>query len=147
MKRGRLPWGLKSGHTAKGLLRAALGQQPKTGTNKFNARRTEAHGIWFDSAKEARRYDELLLLVVAGVISDLELQPTFVLQEAYTESNGTKHRKMEYQGDFQYDEKGVTVVEDVKGSKKTQTRDFRLKWKLFRNLYPKLDGRLITKDP
>ena len=43
--------------------------------SKYRAKPTIVDGIRFMSAKEARRYCELKLLVKAGKISDLKLQP------------------------------------------------------------------------
>lgn len=68
----------------------------------------------FDSAKEAQRYRELKLLERAKKISNLELQPRFLLQESFRK-NGKTYRKIEYVADFKYIEKGKTIVEDVKG--------------------------------
>ena len=130
----RMPWGIKTGHKAK---YPSAFDAPKK--NKFSARRTLAHGIWFASGMEAKRYGQLLMMVTAGAISNLKLKPKFLLQEAFTEADGTKHRKMEYEADFRYDENGLDVVEDVKGFR---NRIFLNKWKLFRQLYPKLTGRL-----
>ena len=48
--------------------------------------------IRFDSQKEARRYDELMLMLKAGEIRELKLQPQFTLQEAYTTPEGNRVR-------------------------------------------------------
>ena len=47
--------------------------------NKYRARKTVVNGLTFDSAKEARRWQELLLLERAGHIEALERQWTLVL--------------------------------------------------------------------
>ena len=76
--------------TREGLIRdeTAAGQIVPTGTisqvgthsaNKYGARRTQVDGIWFDSQKEAARYQELKLLQSIGLIDELELQPVFPL--------------------------------------------------------------------
>lgn len=93
--------------------------------NKFNARKTELDGIVFDSKRESERYLELILLVRAGEISDLKFQPSFQLLPAF-EYHGKKVRGMKYTADFQYQEDGKTVIEDVKGMK---TKAFGLRWK------------------
>ena len=90
--------------------------------------------ITFDSAKEARRYDELMLRIKAGQISDLKLQPQFTLQEAYTTPSGERIRAIRYQADFSYWEDGELVVEDVK-SKATKTREYSMKRKLMAEKY------------
>lgn len=54
----------------------------------------------FDSQKEATRYDELALLLRAGKITDLRLQPEFTLQEAFVDSTGEAYRAIKYKADF-----------------------------------------------
>lgn len=103
--------------------------------HKYNAEKTEVDGIKFDSAKEARHYADLKLLERAGVISDLKLQPRFLLQEGFI-YNKRKERKIEYVADFQYVKDGRTVVEDVK-SEATRTPLYMLKRKLFLYKYGK----------
>jgi hypothetical protein len=89
-------------------------------------------GIRFDSKKEANRYKELRLLVAAGSIKDLVLQPRYLLQDSFKDAMGKKHRKIEYVSDFEYFdcELGRTIVEDVKGFR---TDVYRIKKKLFLN--------------
>ena len=93
----------------------------------------------FDSAKEAQRYIELKLLEKAKQISNLELQPRFLLQDSFRK-NGKTYRKIEYIADFKYIENGKTIVEDVKG---LQTDVFKIKHKLFEKKYPELELRII----
>ncbi len=93
---------------------------------KYGNKPAVVDGITFDSAAEARRYGELLLLVAAGDITDLKLQPRFPLLV-----NGEK--VCEYRADFQYlDADGQLVVEDVKG---VRTEGYRLKAKLMRAVH------------
>ena len=47
------------------------------GNAKYRNTPTERAGIRFDSRKEARRYDELMVMLRAGIISELRLQPQF----------------------------------------------------------------------
>ena len=68
-------------------------EMPRRAASKYHnrkaARITAAGNILeFDSQKEARRYDELALLLAAGNIRNLKLQPEFTLQEAYTTLEG-----------------------------------------------------------
>lgn len=92
----------------------------------------------FDSQKEARRYDELMLMLKAGEIKDLRLQPQFTLQEAYTTPKGDRVRAIRYQADFSYETRAFgddldiwdLVVEDVKGGNATKTREYQLKRKM-----------------
>jgi len=93
--------------------------------NKYGNKKTVVDNIVFDSMKEAARYGELKLLEKAGKIDLLELQPKFRL-----EVNGEKI--CTYIADFQYDDDGHTVVEDVKGVK---TAIYRLKKKLVKAIF------------
>lgn len=95
--------------------------------NKYGNKKAIRGNITFDSQKEANRFDELMLMLRAGIIKDLRLQPEFTLQEAFTTPQGEKIRAIKYRADFQYIRDGVTVVEDVKGYK---TKDYELKRKL-----------------
>jgi len=100
--------------------------------SKYNARRTTIDNITFDSKREAERYCELKILLWAGLISELELQPTFVLVPSFTK-NGIHYRDIKYIADFRYIENGKTIIEDVKGLK---TDVYKIKRKLFEREYP-----------
>ena len=102
--------------------------------SKYKAIRTEIDGIWFASKKEAKRYQQLLLLEQAGEITHLELQPIYPI--IY---KGEKICR--YQADFRYfdTKKRMRVLEDVKGMK---TPVYRLKKKLVEAFYP---GTKITE--
>lgn len=101
--------------------------QRKAKTNKYNAKKVSVDGIEFDSKKEARRYQELLLLQKAGEIYMLERQKVYELLPAQREPDtvGKRggvikgkllERAVEYVADFVYtDKNGKTIVEDVKG--------------------------------
>jgi hypothetical protein len=99
--------------------------------HKYHAIPTEIDGIRFDSKSEAIRYQELKLLERAGEISNLELQPKYSI-----DING-KHI-CNYVADFRYLDRGVLVVEDVKGMK---TPVYRLKKKMVEAAY----GIVITE--
>ena len=88
--------------------------------HKYRNTPTEVDGIKFDSKAEARRYGELMLMMAAGEIGQVILQPRFVIA-----INGTKI--CTYVGDFEYHRRGVRVIEDVKGVK---TPAYRIKKKL-----------------
>lgn len=107
--------------------------------NKYRNKKVIVDDYIFDSIQESRRYKELKLLERAGTITDLELQPHFLLQEAF-KKNGRTFRKIEYIADFKYIENGKIIVEDVKG---IQTDVFKLKHKLFEKKYPDLELRII----
>ena len=109
--------------------------------NKYQSIKTTVNGITFDSRKEARRYQELLLLQRAGVIRDLKMQVKYVLIPAQYEvyerygKNGQRlkdgekliEKECAYFADFVYEENGNTVVEDTKGVK---TKDYIIKRQL-----------------
>lgn len=109
-----------------------LKTKKKKKKSKYSAVKTRVDGISFDSKKEARRYKELKILEKADEIKSLELQPRFLLQEKF-KYNGKTIRKIEYIADFRYiDEKGNTIVEDVKGMK---TEVYKIKKKIFLKIY------------
>ena len=107
--------------------------------NKYKNKKITVDDYIFDSIQESRRYKELKLLLRAGKIQDLELQPHFLLQDSFRK-NGRTYRKIEYIADFKYIENGKTIVEDVKG---IQTDVFKIKHKLFEKKYPNLELRII----
>jgi len=106
--------------------------------NKYGNKTTYVDGIAFASVAEARRYQELKLLLQAGEISVLRLQPRYLLQEAF-KCEGKKIRKIEYVADFEYFDHATkrVIIEDVKGA---ETAIFKIKHKLFMKRY----GRAIT---
>lgn len=107
--------------------------------NKYRNKKVIVEDYVFDSLQESRRYKELKLLLKAGQISNLELQPHFLLQDSF-KKNGKTYRKIEYIADFKYIENGKTIVEDVKG---LQTDVFKIKHKLFEKKYPELELKII----
>lgn len=107
--------------------------------NKYRNKKVQVDMYVFDSIRESQRYKELKLLERAGTITDLELQPRFLLQDSFNK-NGRTFRKIEYVADFKYIENGKTIVEDVKGM---QTDVFKLKHKIFEKVYPDLELRII----
>lgn len=109
--------------------------------NKYRNKKVIVDDYVFDSIQESRRYKELKLLLKAGKIKDLELQPRFLLQESFKKNDKT-YRKVEYIADFKYIKNGKTIVEDVK-SKATITQVFKLKHKLFEKKYPELELKII----
>lgn len=108
--------------------------------SKYKNKKTIVDNIKFDSKAEANRYIELKLLEKSGKISDLELQPKFELQEKYINNKGEKVRAITYKADFCYLEGNKIIVEDVKG---VETKEFKIKRKLFENKYRDIDFRLI----
>lgn len=100
--------------------------------SKYHARKVEKYGRTWDSRKELREYERLMLLQQAGEIRGIELQPQFELQPAFT-YQGKKQRAITYKADFMvlYADGRKEVIE-VKGFK---TRDYVLRRKmlLYRN--------------
>lgn len=113
----------------------ALTSKPKK--SKLRNIKTTVDGITFDSKKEANRYSELKLLEQAGEITDLVLQPVFVLQEGFIDNEGKRRLPITYKADFQYFDRqaGRVVIEDTKGF---ESKVFKLKAKMFRKKYPEL---------
>ena len=105
--------------------------------NKYHARKTGcAHGHTHDSAKEARRCNDLHLLQRAGQISRLEVQPQFWFHVDGVAMRHENGRRIGWRPDFQYFEGDRNVVEDVKGGKATRTEAYTLRLAIFRALYP-----------
>ena len=99
--------------------------------------RTEIDGIKFQSKKEGKRYIELKLLVRAGKILYLNVQPEpYIIVDKKFNTN--TNRNITYRPDFAYvdNETLELVVEDVKGRKAgTQYRLFLLKKCLMKQIY------------
>ena len=94
---------------------------------KYGNRKISRDGITFDSAKEARRWSELLLLERAGVIQNLRRQVKYELIPSQRIGGKVVERACSYVADFVYEEEGKTVVEDTKGYK---TPEYIIKRKL-----------------
>jgi hypothetical protein len=108
----------------------------------WRANKTVIDGITFASAGEAGRYAELRLLQSAGVISELECHPEFVLQEGFKDEwSGKRERAIKYTGDFKYIEDGHYVVEDFKGDR--VSRDFTVRWRLVKHQNPGIEFRIV----
>lgn len=83
--------------------------------SKYRAVKTTVDGITFASKAEAKRYQELKALCLAGHILNLKCQPVFVLADAVT-INGRRRPSIRYVADFSYYTPDMDfVVEDVKG--------------------------------
>ena len=118
------------------------------GGNKYGSKKVEVDGIVFDSKKEAKRYQELLLLEKAGEIMDLRRQVKYVLIPAQYETierysktgkrlkDGKRciEKECTYYADFTYFDVNIDtfVVEDTKG---IRTKDYIIKRKLMLHVY------------
>lgn len=121
-----------------------LGMMGKQKETKYHNEPDSRGNLHFDSKKEARRYDELLVLLRAGKIRNLRLQAQYTLQESYISPDGERVRAIRYVADFAYerptlpDKTGTVywlpVVEDVK-SRATKTAQYEMKKKLLRERF------------
>lgn len=102
--------------------------------SKYGARLTVENGLIFDSAREARRYRELVLLQKAREIEDLRRQVRFLLIPAQRVDGKLAERECAYVADFVYRDRatGKTVVEDAKG---VRTQAYIIKRKLMLERY------------
>ena len=80
-------------------------------------------GHVFDSKVELQDYKMLRIAEQTGAISNLEVQPRFLLQEKFTDAQGRKHRASFYVGDFRFKRDGKDICVDRKGRKTAQYRD------------------------
>ena len=98
-------------------------------TSKYNNIPEEIDGHRFPSRKEAAYYLKLKLLMRAGIVTDITLQPAYELQPKFKTASGETIRAIKYVADFKvYYADGHIEVVDVKGFK---TKEYQLKKKLF----------------
>lgn len=97
----------------------------QTSTSKWRNVRTTVDGLTFASKREARRYAELKIELLAGNIAELELQKPFAL-----DINGI--HICDDVADFVYPRQGVQIVADAKGK---ATDLYRIKQALMRAIY------------
>ena len=98
--------------------------------NKYHNKKTVLDGHEFDSEYESEKYAELLLLEKSGEITDLKLQPVFVLIPTIRDGSGKViQRAVTYKADFSYLDlrTGRVEVLDAKGVK---TDVYKLKKKM-----------------
>lgn len=104
--------------------------------NKKESRIINKTITWFDSKKEAKRFDELYLLLKAKKIEELILQPKYLLMDTQRHGNIT-YPKVTWSGDFKYKQNGKIIVEDVKSDATAKDKTYRVKIKWFLSLYGK----------
>lgn len=134
----------RMGPEAQRQVMEKLGIVGKTKAPKYHNQPDSRGNLRFDSKKEARRYDELMLMLKAGQIRNLRLQQQYTLQESYITETGERVRAIHYVADFAYerptapDKYGTVfwlpVVEDVK-SRATKTAQYEMKKKLLRERF------------
>lgn len=96
--------------------------------SKYGNKEVIVLGKKFDSKKEGNRYFVLHALMLEKKISNLQLQVEYKF-----EVEGKKIAS--YFADFVYDEKGKTVVEDVKSAATRKLPVYRIKNKLMKAIY------------
>lgn len=94
---------------------------------KYGNRKTTVGQRTFDSAKEARRYQQLCLAEKAGAIRNLQMQVRRELIPAQYINGRCAERAVTYTSDFEYDTDSGHTVEDVKGMR---TKEYVIKRKL-----------------
>jgi hypothetical protein len=120
--------------------RAIVGDElvvPPLRANKYHAAVCTVDGIRFDSRKEARRYERLKILAVAGEILALETQPEFLINVLELwRPDGRLVACGRYRADFRYVDarSGEVVIEDAK-SDATKTTAYRLRKRLVEAIY------------
>lgn len=90
---------------------------------KYGNRKTVIDGLKFDSAAEARRWCDLVLLQKAGRITQLEREIPLQLVPGVKLHGEVRARPaIRLVVDFRYTENGVTVWEDTKGMETPASR-------------------------
>lgn len=102
-----------------------------------------AEAKWFDSKMEAEFFRDMIAPGLRdGTISDVQLQPTYVLLDKF-EKKGIKHRAITYTPDFLITERdGSRIAIDVKGM---EDQKFPIKRKLFDYRYPDIPLIIMKK--
>jgi len=90
----------------------------------------------FDSKKEARRYDALYMELRGGKISELTIQPYYLLCDTI-KHDGKTYPKVSYSPDFRYVRNRKLIVEDVKSDATAKDKTYRVKVKWFLSIYGK----------
>lgn len=104
---------------------------------KYRNIKTTEGNLTFDSKKEAERYKELKIELSARMIANLKLQETFVLQRAFTTTDGKRIKAITYIADFTYWDGMNNIIEDVKSEATAKNRVFINKWKMMQEQYPR----------
>lgn len=97
-------------------------------TRKYGNKKVTCHGFTFDSMKEAGRYGELLLMVKAGLIGDLQRQVPIHLVDGVTLPGATRKRPaIRLIVDFTYMDLKANhmVYEDSKGFETQESKTKR----------------------
>lgn len=111
------------------------GKKENPRRNKYNARKVEVDGMVFDSKSEYKRWLELSNMQKAEMISDLQRQVKFILQESFVDGSGKKQREISYKADYTYIEDGILHIEDRKSVATKNGEAFRVRWRLLLDKY------------
>ena len=111
--------------------------------NKTTYRIVNKEPVKFDSKAEAQHFDKLMLLARAGKITELTLQPKFLLLDTLRVPEHKTMAKRYYIADFSYIENGQKIVVDVKSAITRKNSTYTLKKHLFLAKYGK---ELIFKE-
>lgn len=110
--------------------------------SRYTSYKPVIDGIKFDSLMEGKYYVYLKDMLRQNQISNLTLQPSYTLQEAFSK-NGKKFRPIVYIADFKFlDKENREIVVDIKGK---ETVEFKLKQKLFEYKFPDLSLSVIQE--
>ncbi len=102
------------------------------------------HRHTHDSAKEARRCNDLHVMQKGGVIRNLVVAPQFWFSINGVQMKHDNGRRVGMKPDFQYFEGNLNVVEDVKAAGiGGRARDYPLRKAIFRALYPFITFREV----
>ncbi len=113
-------------------MKTLIKKKPKY-KNKKTVRIVNGEPVLFDSLKEARHFDTLYALARAGKITNLILQPKFLILDGLKVDGHRKLSDKYYNADFKHtDDKGQIIITDVKGMK---TPVYNLKKHLFLQKY------------
>lgn len=122
---------------------------PEFKRNKHGNKPSEWTGLWrgkavtlkFSSIKEMDRGLELIIMERTGIISDLEFQKRFLINEKLKAMPHQKSEQaMHYTADSYYKDNdiGRFVVEDVKSEDTRKKADYVMRRKLMKARYPYL---------
>ncbi len=96
-----------------------------------------------DSLAEAKRCDELHEMQSVGYINDLIVWPQFWFVINGRQVKHDNGRRLGYKADFGYVLNGQEIVEDVKGGRAVDSRDWPIRKAVFRALFPNYELREI----
>jgi len=119
-------------------------KKQKNTRSKYGANQCVIHGVKFDSQAEGKYYSYLLEQEVKGHIKCFNLQPKFILLPDFNH-NGKKIKGITYKADFEvYHSDDTVEIVEIKGF---ETPDFKLRKKLFMNLYPYVRYSILAEAP